>query len=147
MAKDLKNFNYHGERYYTSHSPNADNTIYIASSMPPCDTSLMDNHWKTRLLELKHELESLHAGSSSARDAVELDQSRVGRLSRMDALQGQAMNNAIAARRKQKLIAIDTALQRLDEGEYGYCLKCGDDIPHKRLEQDPTAAVCLPCSR
>ncbi|WP_262695222.1 TraR/DksA family transcriptional regulator [Kordiimonas aquimaris] len=106
----------------------------------------MDDHWKTLLLALKHELEALHAGSSGARGTVELDQSRVGRLSRIDAMQGQAMNNAIAARRKQKLIAIETALRRLEEGEYGYCLKCGDDIPRKRLEQDPTAAVCLSCS-
>ena len=107
----------------------------------------MSDQWKTRLLNLKQELETLHADSADARSAIELDQSRVGRLSRIDAMQGQAMNNAIAVRRKQKLMAIESALQRLSEDEFGYCLKCGDDIPQKRLELDPTATLCLPCSR
>lgn len=104
-------------------------------------------NWRDRLLELQEELGALDATASEGRAAVELDQSRVGRLSRMDALQAQAMNNAVAVRRKAKQAAIEAALQRLDEDEFGYCVSCGDDIPEKRLLSDPTAAVCLGCSR
>jgi len=103
--------------------------------------------WEKLLQDLKVELETLNSSASEGRDAVELDQSRVGRLSRMDALQGQAMNNAIAARRQNKLLAIESALARLQEDEFGYCIKCGDQIALKRLELDPTVALCLNCSK
>lgn len=102
--------------------------------------------WETLLLELRAELEALDGDSLTGRATVELDQSRVGRLSRMDALQGQAMNKAIAARRRQKLVAIDAALDRLNEEEFGYCVKCGDEIALKRLDIDPTVATCSKCS-
>ncbi len=75
-----------------------------------------------------------------------LDQDRVGRLSRIDALQSQAMNNAIAARRKAQLARVDAALARLDEDEFGYCVRCGDKIGRKRLELDPTVSVCTQCN-
>lgn len=102
--------------------------------------------WEKKLNELKDELQALDGEAAEARATVELDQSRVGRLSRMDALQGQAMNNAIAARRRQKLLAIEAALERLTDEEFGYCIKCGDEIALKRLELDPTVATCAGCS-
>lgn len=107
---------------------------------------MLQKDWHIKLLELKQELEALSSDAADARAPVELDQTRVGRLSRMDALQGQAMNNAIAARRRQKLLAIEAALSRLDDEEFGYCVKCGEEIPLKRLELDPTAATCAHCS-
>jgi len=103
--------------------------------------------WEKMLQDLRHELENLNLSASESRETVELDQSRVGRLSRIDALQGQAMNNAIATRRHNKLLAIEAALERLEEKEFGYCLKCGDEITLKRLELDPTVALCLGCSK
>lgn len=98
------------------------------------------------LLQLRRDLQAIDDTAADGRGAVELDQTRVGRLSRMDALQGQAMNNAIAARRKQKLMAIEAALTRLHDDEFGYCIKCGDEIALKRLELDPTVTICRACS-
>lgn len=82
-----------------------------------------------------------------SRATVELDQTRVGRLSRMDALQGQAMAQETERRRKLELQRIDAALDRLDTDEYGYCLKCGDEISVKRLELDPAVTVCIDCAK
>ena len=107
---------------------------------------MIKDNWEQKLIELKNQLEELDGEAADSRSTVELDQSRVGRLSRMDALQGQAMNNAIAARRRQKLVAIEAALDRLNEEEFGYCVLCGDEIALKRLELDPTVAVCSSCS-
>ncbi len=84
--------------------------------------------------------------SKDARDPVELDQSRVGRLSRMDALQGQAMAQETERRRNNELQRIEAALARLDTDEYGYCLTCGEEISRKRIELDPAAAVCIDCA-
>ena len=107
---------------------------------------MANRQWQQKLNDLRLELEALDGEAAEARAPVELDQSRVGRLSRMDALQGQAMNNAIAARRRQKLKAIEAALDRLQEEEFGYCVKCGDEIALKRLELDPTVATCSGCT-
>lgn len=77
---------------------------------------------------------------------VELDQTRVGRLSRMDALQSQAMAQETERRRQQELARIDEALKRLADGEYGNCLECGEPIARKRLAFDPSAALCIDCA-
>lgn len=81
------------------------------------------------------------------RATVTLDQESVGRLSRIDAMQVQAMALAQARRRQAKRGAIDAALSRLDEGEFGYCLKCGEEIAGLRLERDPAVTTCIDCAR
>ncbi len=78
---------------------------------------------------------------------VTLDQQSVGRLSRMDAMQQQAMAKATQTRRNQMKIRIKNTLARMDEGEFGYCAECGEDIPIKRLELDPTVPTCVSCAR
>lgn len=101
---------------------------------------------RNRLLALKQELEELSEMSEGSRTIVELDQQSVGRLSRMDALQGQAMAQASERQRRTDLMRIEAALKRLDDGDYGYCLECGEEIAAKRLEIDPAAALCVTCA-
>ena len=95
------------------------------------------------LLARRDELESLRAASLTARDAVELDQTRVGRLSRMDALQGQQMALATERHRLQEINRIGAALKRIDAGNYGLCLACDEPLPASRLHSDPAATVCV----
>lgn len=48
--------------------------------------------------------------------------------------------------RERKLIKkIDEALERIENGEYGYCDSCGVEIGLKRLEARPTATLCIDC--
>jgi DnaK suppressor protein len=94
-------------------------------------------------------LESLHAASETTaenRRPVELDQTSVGRLSRMDAMQGQAMALATERRRHEEARRIEAAIKRIDEGEYSYCSSCGEEIAAKRLKADPTIATCISCA-
>ncbi len=98
---------------------------------------------------LVRELEALAASSAAgaeARRPVELDQQRFGRLSRMDAMQVQAMAQASEVRRRQRARRIEAAIGRLDDGEFGYCAACGEAIPAKRLAIDPTSAHCVDCA-
>ncbi|MDQ2092540.1 TraR/DksA family transcriptional regulator [Rhodalgimonas zhirmunskyi] len=81
-----------------------------------------------------------------AQKTVVLDQQSVGRLSRMDALQNQAMAKAGQARRDIEVKRLTAALIRLNEGEYGFCEDCGDEIALKRLELDPAAMLCIGCA-
>jgi DnaK suppressor protein len=101
---------------------------------------------RTRLLQLRKELESIASTSDQSADVVELDQSKVGRLSRMDALQAQAMAKASVARREMMLARIDAALSRIDDDNFGFCLRCDEAINPKRLDLDPTATLCLACA-
>ena len=105
-----------------------------------------ESDMQARLLQLQEELSALEETGREAAQTVELDQSRVGRLSRMDALQGQAMSKEAQRRRHLELQAIKAALQRLDEGDYGYCLACGEEIARPRLNVDPAARYCLACA-
>ncbi len=101
---------------------------------------------KTRLLELRQALLGLEETSDEAAKTVELDQTRVGRLSRMDALQGQAMSLEAKRRRQIELQKIAAALSRIEEGEFGYCVDCGERIAMERLNADPAAALCIQCA-
>ena len=77
---------------------------------------------------------------------VELDQTRVGRLSRMDTLQGQAMSQQRERRRKIQLDKIAAALQRIEREVYGYCTECGEEITFRRLVFDPATTLCIDCA-
>ena len=101
---------------------------------------------KTRLKERRQELLDIAAASDEARAPVELDQSRVGRLSRMDALQVQAMSLETERRRSQEIRRIDAALARLAADEFGDCLRCGEEIEPARLALDPAAPLCFDCA-
>lgn len=90
-------------------------------------------------------IEEEASGGDSA-STIELDQARVGRLSRMDALQAQQMARASSRRRHAERGRIAAALKRIDDGGYGYCLSCGEMIPLLRLEIDPAATQCVDCA-
>lgn len=102
--------------------------------------------FKEKLLKLRGDLlKTVQTGNEAAK-TVELDQSRVGRLSRMDALQAQAMSVESKRRRSIKIQQIDSALQRIDKDEYGLCLHCEEEIDPKRLGIDPTILLCIHCA-
>ena len=100
---------------------------------------------RDRLLKLREELQAMAAIGDESAAVVELDQSKVGRLSRMDAMQAQAMAKASGRRREAMLRNIEAALKRIDDGEYGRCRACDEPINPKRLEFDPTALRCIEC--
>lgn len=102
--------------------------------------------FKSLLLKLKAELLEAGETGQQAEDVVELDQARVGRLSRMDAMQAQAMSMETGRRRRRLLIQIDAALERIRSGDYGYCHECGETIHPGRLQADPTATLCITCA-
>ena len=81
-----------------------------------------------------------------AADTVELDQQKVGRLSRMDALQAQAMSIETNRRREIELQRIRSALKRFDDNEFGICVSCGDEISLQRLQIEPATPVCIDCA-
>ena len=110
-------------------------------------TDINEEEMRSRLETRRDELLERESANKEARDTVELDQARLGRLSRMDALQSQAMAQETERRRKLELQRVEAALERLDSDDYGYCLTCGEEIPIERLELDPAVAICIDCAK
>lgn len=103
--------------------------------------------YRERLEAMLAALEEEEALGAEGQRVVTLDQQSVGRLARMDALQHQAMAKAQGARRAAARAKIDAAFRRMAEGEYGYCLDCGEALEASRLESDPAVPRCLDCTR
>ncbi len=97
----------------------------------------------------KQKQELLQAGETGqhAEDIVELDQARVGRLSRMDAMQAQAMSVETGRRRRQYLLEIEAALKRIEGGDFGDCFECGELISPGRLAANPAVRLCISCAQ
>jgi DnaK suppressor protein len=99
-----------------------------------------------RLNELLEQLQAVTAAADDAAGVVELDQARVGRLSRMEALQAQQVSKETNRRRALQITRIKAALARLEAGEYGCCVSCGEEIDPRRLALDPAAPLCIACA-
>lgn len=100
-------------------------------------------------VELERQLRRLERSMELTDEAlrpVELDQTAVGRLSRMDSLQNQSLTQNLRERESGKLGQLTQALARLDAGSYGVCLLCEGPIPFERLFVFPETPSCAACS-
>ena len=102
---------------------------------------------KKRLASRRVEIEALLSAGDGVVKPIDIDQQSVGRLSRMDAIQVQAMAEETARRREMEIKRIDMALSRIAAGEYGWCTACGEAIARKRRENDPAAPRSIRFSR
>ena len=94
-------------------------------------------HFRSLILERLAALDADDEAGKQGQAIVKLDQTSVGRLSRMDALQHQAMAQATARRREVERMRLNAALDRIEDDEFGFCTDCGEELPLARLEQDP----------
>lgn len=101
---------------------------------------------RNRLLSERNRLQEESETSAESRGTVVLDQTSVGRLSRMDAMQSQAMAQAAERRRTVAIRLIGLALQRIEDDCYGECLECGEFIAKKRLELNYATTKCIACA-
>lgn len=122
-------------------------TVSEMDAMPdPSDEDLARRYRPMIGAELA-ELRAASEATAADRKPVELDQQSVGRLSRMDALQNQAMAAGTEARRAARVRMLAAALERIEAGEFGFCEDCGEFIGNPRLDLDPAAARCISCAR
>lgn len=86
------------------------------------------------------------AQSEHSAATVELDQSSIGRVSRMNAMQQQALAKGVTERLSLRRRKLEAALARLDAGTYGSCCACQEEIGQERLAVDPAAVFCADCA-
>ncbi len=98
-----------------------------------------------KLLSLRDEIiGALHQTKDHSKP-VQLDQARIGRLSRIDAIQQQQMAGAQRRRQQLRLAQIEAALERLEDEEYGWCTRCDEPIGYARLRARPESPLCMIC--
>ncbi|MFN3630633.1 MAG: TraR/DksA family transcriptional regulator [Casimicrobiaceae bacterium] len=98
---------------------------------------------------LEEERVSVQRARAQARASaaiVELDQTSVGRVSRVDALQQQALAKGLLARLETRERRIEAALARIDAGTFGQCCECGVALDMKQLLSDATTLFCAECA-
>ncbi|HIF18484.1 MAG TPA: TraR/DksA family transcriptional regulator [Cycloclasticus sp.] len=106
---------------------------------------MSDAEAKKQLLTLKADIQQQEDDFQKDNKPLELDQARLGRLSRMDAMQVQQMALETSRRRVLQLSKIHGALQRIESGDYGFCFICGEELDKNRLVIDPTVTRCMSC--
>jgi DnaK suppressor protein len=93
----------------------------------------------------KTKLEQQLLDAESATGVVILDQSSVGRVSRVDAMQQQSMAVSTRAKAEASLRKVLKALKRMEAEDFGYCSQCDEPIQFNRLKVQPQASHCLKC--
>ena len=97
------------------------------------------------LVQRRDSLKSQLAKFESAAEPVALDQQSFGRVSRIDAIQQQQMVVANKKQAARELHRTESALQKINDGTYGDCARCGEPIALARLEVQPAADLFLAC--
>lgn len=113
--------------------------------MSPLTAGQLEELREILAAEIRRLERSMDLSEEHARTVV-LDQTAVGRLSRMDSLQNQAMAQGLHDREAARYAALMEAVERLEAGSYGVCGECGGEIAYGRLLVIPEADACGDCA-
>ncbi|MGJ8668555.1 MAG: TraR/DksA family transcriptional regulator [Oceanococcus sp.] len=100
-----------------------------------------------RIKALQSELGPALLQAQESAQPVELDQTLQGRLSRMDAMQGQAMAQAASQRLQRQQQGLKRAAGNLEHVDFGLCTECDEPIAWARLQFDPAVRLCMSCAQ
>ncbi|HEU5245283.1 MAG TPA: TraR/DksA C4-type zinc finger protein [Gaiellaceae bacterium] len=117
-------------------------------------TSIDTEHFRDALLEerrrVEHALATLrdeHRGSLDD-EVEETSPTNDNHLAETaTATLGREIDYTLGDNAEQVLSEIDAALVRIEDGTYGTCVNCGQEIPRERLEANPWASLCIDCKR
>jgi DnaK suppressor protein len=113
----------------------------VPAELTPAQCAELSRRLELQIVEIEAQL---LRGDEAARP-VPLDQSAVGRLSRMDAMQQQAMAKATREKLRLRLELTRHACRAIDAGTYGICGSCEEPIGQERLWAYPEAPLCVEC--
>lgn len=102
---------------------------------------------RARLDAVAGELRTVLRDDAGLAHTVTLDQSAMGRVSRIDALQSQEMAKAAHRRARSRLERVEAAMSRFDDEpeDYPWCPECGEGIGLGRLMAVPESIFCVRC--
>jgi DnaK suppressor protein len=71
----------------------------------------------------------------------------IGRISRMDAINNKSVNDAALRKAELKLSNLQIALGKIDDADFGICIRCKNPIPMGRIFLLPQAITCVNCAQ
>ena len=98
---------------------------------------------------LEEEIESTQALVAKYTELTQpiAPENAIGRVSRMDAIKNKSVNEAALQKAKIKLNNLQVALGKIDEPDFGICIRCQQPIPEGRILLMPQAITCVRCAR
>ncbi|MFS1427070.1 TraR/DksA family transcriptional regulator [Vibrio splendidus] len=107
-------------------------------------TSALREYFHQRLLDMHSTITTMHKqAQSEAKTETEKSADPIDDASRVEE---QAKQLAFANQEAMRLNTIEFALKSFSE-DFGFCLECGDDIPVRRLDFDPSCTRCVSCQQ
>lgn len=103
-------------------------------------------HYRRVLEALRAELTAAIESAQEQTAPVSPDAS-IGRLTRQDAMQAQQLALELERRNRTRLAQVAAALERIEDGSYGNCTRCEEEISAARLAVKPEAHQCVRCAR
>lgn len=70
----------------------------------------------------------------------------IGRISRMDAINNKSVMEAALRKSEEKLDKLKMALSKVDDNDFGICIRCHQSIPLGRILLMPQSVTCVKCS-
>ena len=70
----------------------------------------------------------------------------IGRISRMDAINNKSVSIAALTKKKEKLLALKSIINHIDDDNFGKCISCGNEIPIGRILIIPESKKCINCA-
>gem|GEM_PF-140061 len=111
---------------------------------PKIDPQIFTANMELALLELKAEInENLIANNNDFKEIVEGTAKDLADIASDDI--DRKIIEALGSQELKRLRLIESALGRIKQGKYGYCIKCGVEIPQERLGSIPYALMCIRC--
>jgi DnaK suppressor protein len=101
--------------------------------------------YRLQLEALRAELRAALDSDSDETRPVEPDRA-IGRLTRQDAMLSQQMALEIRRRNQARLAQIERAIERIEDGSYGLCVRCEEEISEPRLKVRPETPICIACA-
>jgi DnaK suppressor protein len=117
-------------------------------------TTIDTSHFRTMLLEERERVQKAianlrddHPGSldEEVEEIAATSDNHLGETA--SATLGREIDYTLGENSEQVLSEIDAALERVEKGTYGICVKCGKTIPPERLEVHPWASLCIDDAR
>lgn len=91
-----------------------------------------------RIVELQQRIDAIHRNFADGRDADWSEQA--------GERENEEVLNALESEAKIEIQQLSNAITRMENGSYGVCQKCGEDIGKQRLEVQPAAENCIECA-
>lgn len=101
-------------------------------------TEQLKSQFQQRIVELQQRIDSIHQDFAEGRHADWSEQA--------GERENDEVLNALESEAKVEIQLLSNAITRIDNGNYGICQDCGEDIPDRRLEVQPAAIKCINCA-